>query len=141
MVPSHFVFLDNFPMTANGKIDRKSLASLFASSGNDNSSKPMDSGPANEIEQIIVEVWAEALGAEQVSLDENIFDLGVTSLMVPEVQIELQRRLGREISLVDLFEFHTSRALAAHLGGGSVAIQTSDRAQRRREARKRQQSS
>ncbi len=48
--------------------------------------------------------------------------------MVPEVQIELQRRLNREIPLVDLFEFHTVSALAAHLAGSVVVPRVSNRA-------------
>ena len=50
-------------------------------------------GPRQQIERVIIKVWAEALGVEQVGLDENIFDLGATSLMMPEVQIELRRSL------------------------------------------------
>ena len=138
MVPSHFVFLDVLPLTANGKIDRKALPAVFYANKRSGSAKPVGAGPRNEIEQILAMVWADSLGVEHVSLDENIFDLGVTSLMVPEVKIELQRRLGQEIPLVDLFEFHTVRALAAHLAGEAVTPQSSDRAQRRRAARNQQ---
>ena len=70
-----------------------------------------------------------------VERDANLFDLGVTSLMVPEVQLELQRQLDREIPLVDLFEFHTVSALAAHLAGDSAPRRSSNRAQRRLAAR------
>ena len=85
-----------------------------------------------------VEVWAEALGVANIDRDENIFDLGATSLMMPEVQSELRRRLDREISLVDLFEFHTVRSLAAHLADSVGAPSVSNRAQRRLAARVRQ---
>jgi acyl carrier protein len=67
----------------------------------------------------------------EIGLDENWFDLGATSLMMPQVQMDLQRELGREIPLVDLFEFHTVNALAAHLGGESTTQRKSDRALRR----------
>jgi acyl carrier protein len=135
MVPAHLVFLDRLPLTPNGKIDRNSLPAAFSQTGGGESARFLDEGPRTEIERIIAKVWAEALGVEQVALGENVFDLGATSLMMPDVQLELQRNLDREISLVDLFEFHTVRALAAHLAGGSVAPRRSDRAGRRRAAR------
>ena len=117
MVPSHFVFPDRLPLTPNGKIDRNELPAVVTQSWGQGSGRSIDQGPRNEIESIIVKVWAEVLGVEHVGLDENIFDLGATSLMMPEVQLELQRSLDRQISLVDLFEFHTVSTLAAHLAG------------------------
>jgi amino acid adenylation domain-containing protein len=135
MVPSHFVFLDCLPLTPNGKIDRNALPAVATQRWNEVAARSIDEGPRNEIESIIVKVWAEVLGVEQVGLDENIFDLGATSLMVPEVQLELQRNLGRQISLVDLFEFHTVSSLAFHLSGDSTAPRSTNRAALRRAAR------
>jgi len=135
MVPSHFVFLERLPLTPNGKIDRNELPAVVTQSWSEGSGRSLDQGPRTEIESIIVKVWAEVLGVEHVGLDENIFDLGATSLMMPEVQLELQRSLDRQISLVDLFEFHTVSTLAAHLAGDSIAPRSTNRAQRRRAAR------
>ncbi len=141
MVPSHFVFLDRLPLTSNGKIDRNALPAAFGSGQIADSASSTDLSPHNEIERVIVKVWAEALGVANIDRNENIFDLGATSLMVPEVQAELQRRLDREIPLVDLFEFHTVSALAAHLAGSVATPSVSNRAQRRLAARKKQGSS
>jgi amino acid adenylation domain-containing protein len=137
MVPSHFVILDRLPLTPNGKIDRNSLPTPVSRSQSGAHSGAFVADSRNENERIIAKVWAEALDVEQVGLDENIFDLGATSLMMPEVQIELQRNLDCEITLVDLFEFHTVRSLAAHLAGTSVVQVDSTRAERRRAARQR----
>jgi len=135
MVPSHFVFLERLPLTPNGKIDRNELPAVVTQSWSGGSVRSIDQGPRTEIESIIVKVWAEVLGVEHVGLDENIFDLGATSLMMPEVQLELQRSLDRQISLVDLFEFHTVSTLAAHFAGDSIAPRSTNRAERRRAAR------
>ena len=135
MVPSHFVFPERLPLTPNGKIDRNELPAVVTQSWGQGSGRSIDQGPRNEIESIIVKVWAEVLGVEHVGLDENIFDLGATSLMMPEVQLELQRSLDRQISLVDLFEFHTVSTLAAHLAGDPIALRSTNRAERRRAAR------
>jgi hypothetical protein len=55
--------------------------------------------------------------------------------MMAEVHAELERRLAREIPLVDLFEFHTVSAFAAHLVGASAPARLSHRGERRRAAR------
>jgi acyl carrier protein len=137
MVPAHFVFLEGLPLTPNGKIDRKSLPAPVGRSKSEAHLESVTTDSSSENERVIAKVWADALGIEQVGLDENIFDLGATSLMMPEVQIELQRKLDREITLVDLFEFHTVRTLAAHLTGNSAIPVDLNRAERRRAARQR----
>jgi amino acid adenylation domain-containing protein len=131
MVPSHFVFLDRLPLTANGKIDRNALPAAYGQNAQAESLLSTEKHSPDDIEGIIASVWAEALGLAVIDKNENIFDLGVTSLMVPEVLLEMQRRLDREIPLIDLFEFHTVKDLAAHLAGNTVKHVISDRAQRR----------
>jgi amino acid adenylation domain-containing protein len=132
MVPSHFVFLDRLPLTSNGKIDRKALPPVSVSGAG---AGGVDDDPHSEIERVIAGAWAHALGVDRVSRNDNFFDLGAHSLMVPEVHIQIQEALGREISLVDLFQFPTVNALATHLGGAKTARPGSDRAQRRIAAR------
>jgi amino acid adenylation domain-containing protein len=134
MVPSQFVFLASLPLTANGKIDRKALPT--PSAGLEEaviSERPQ----TTELEDSVIEVFSEALGVSQIPLHANFFDLGAHSLLIAEVHSKLQDKLGREISLVDLFEFPTVSSLARHLGGAEYATPApfSSRAQRRREAR------
>ena len=131
MVPSQIVVLDRLPLTANGKIDRKALPAIPAQNNAASSEEAQ-----NDMERTIAQIWAEALGIDNVGLHQNFFDLGATSLMVPEVQIELQQKLGREIPLIDLFQFHTIHSLAGRLTGEAPAPRPpSDRAQRRLAAR------
>ena len=133
MVPSIFMVLDSFPLTANGKVDRNALPKPVVEE------EPVASQelPRNELEAAIAREWQEALGVKQVGLNRNFFDLGAHSLMVAEVHMQLQQSLGREISLVDLFQFPTVSTLAAHLSGQAAASAVSDRAQRRLAARQR----
>ncbi len=133
MIPSIFMVLDSFPLTANGKVDRNALPKPVADEEPETSLEL----PRNELEEVIAREWQEALGVEQVGLNRNFFDLGAHSLMVAEVHMQLQQSLGREISLVDLFQFPTVSTLAAHLSGQTAASPISDRAQRRLAARQR----
>jgi amino acid adenylation domain-containing protein len=140
MVPSAFVFLPELPLTDNGKIDRKALLKLpppsiaFSAAAGQPENKSGNQ-TSNEIERIVAAAWQDALGIPSVGVNDNFFDLGAHSLTVAEVQAKLQETLGREISLVDLFQFSTVSALARHLAGAQSHSQDSDRAQRRRLAR------
>jgi amino acid adenylation domain-containing protein len=137
MIPSAFVFLPSFPLTDNGKIDRKTLLKLPPPNLSFQAPEAVGEG-GTEMERIIARAWREALGVPHVDLNENFFDLGAHSLTVAEVQARLQQDLGREVALVDLFQFSTVTALAAHLAGSQAVVavsQASDRAQRRRMAR------
>ena len=140
MVPSAFVFLPELPLTDNGKIDRKALLKLpppnitFSAAASPLESKSGHQ-TSNEIERIVAAAWQDALGIPSVGMNDNFFDLGAHSLTVAEVQAKLQEALGREISLVDLFEFSTVSTLARHLAGTESHGQLSDRAQRRMLAR------
>jgi amino acid adenylation domain-containing protein len=140
MVPSAFVFLPELPLTDNGKIDRKALLKLpppsiaFSAAAGPPENKSGNQ-TSNEIERIVAAAWQDALGIPSVGVNDNFFDLGAHSLTVAEVQAKLQETLGREISLVDLFQFSTVSALARHLAGAQSHSQDSDRAQRRRLAR------
>ena len=87
---------------------------------------------------MIAQAWKDALGVDSVGLNENFFDLGAHSLLVAEVHMQLQQLLGRELSLVDLFQFPTVTALANYLKGEETAPQVSSRAARRLAARQQQ---
>ena len=132
MVPANFVFLDRFPLTSNGKIDRKALPPVALD-------KPVVdpvSRPGNQMETTLAAIWAEALGLERIGVEQNYFDLGASSLMVAEVHSRLQQHLQQEVSLVDLFQFPTVRALSTHLSGVISVPAVSDRASRRLAARR-----
>jgi acyl-coenzyme A synthetase/AMP-(fatty) acid ligase/acyl carrier protein len=134
MAPVHFVFMDSFLLTANGKIDRKALLAPLPGM---EYQPPAAAPQTTELETVLIEVFSEALGVPQIPLAANFFDMGAHSLLIAEVHSRLQERLAREISLVDLFEFSTIASLARHLGGVEYAAHApvSSRAQRRREAR------
>ncbi len=96
----------------------------------------------SETERIVARAWQQALGIPSVGLTENFFDLGAHSLTVADAHAKLQEALGREIALLDLFQFTTVDTLAAHLDaqsanqavGARAASQLSERAARRRMA-------
>jgi hypothetical protein len=60
------------------------------------------------------------LGLEQVGRDDNFFDLGGHSLLLVQVSSHLYSAIHQQVSLIELFQFPTVRALAQHLAGGEV---------------------
>jgi acyl carrier protein len=104
--------LDAFPLTPNGKVDRKALPSP---DGHQLATSTNYVSPTSNKECVIAEVWQEVLKVEKVGLNDNFFDLGGHSLLLVQVQSRLRKRLNRDIMLIDLFQRPTVGSLAEFL--------------------------
>ncbi|HSU83067.1 MAG TPA: amino acid adenylation domain-containing protein, partial [Thermoanaerobaculia bacterium] len=113
MVPSAFVLLERLPITPNGKVDRRALPAPVAAA-----EASVQAAPEGAIEERIAAVWREVLGVERVGVTDNFFDVGGHSLLLVRLHSRLQEELGREISLLELFNHPSIRSQADHLGGG-----------------------
>ncbi len=122
MVPSLFVLLDELPVTAHGKVDRRALHRLAAArdAAREEASPAATPAGASEIERRVAAVWREVLGTAEVGREDNFFDLGGHSLLLFQVKARLGESLGREVSILDLFQLPTVAALAAHLAGAEA---------------------
>ncbi len=83
--------------------------------GREVQARPAAALTPRELEGWILESWRQALGREQIGLDDNFFDLGGNSLLGLRVTTELQRELRREVLPLALYEAPTVRSLAAYL--------------------------
>ncbi|AZK48524.1 non-ribosomal peptide synthetase/type I polyketide synthase [Paenibacillus lentus] len=110
-IPSHFIYLEQIPLTPNGKLDRKSLPEpeLQLRSNSDAIT------PTTEMEQLIAEAWKAVLGLENVSIHDKYFEIGGNSINLIQLQSMLQRRLKRDIPIVALFHYPTIHELAEYL--------------------------
>jgi len=112
MVPSAFVMLDKFPLTPNGKIDRKALpAPDHTVTGFGQPFVP----PSTLAEEVLAEIWAEVLNIEQVGIHDNFFDLGGHSLLAIRVVARLRDMMELDLSVRSLFEKPTIAELAAEV--------------------------
>ncbi|WLH09410.1 non-ribosomal peptide synthetase [Pseudomonas lurida] len=105
MVPTHFMFLAQMPLTPNGKLDRKGLPEPDASL-----LQQAYVAPETELEQQIAAIWAEVLRLPQVGLNDNFFEVGGHSLLAIQITSRVQAELGLEVPLVEVFQTETLRA-------------------------------
>jgi len=110
MVPLAVTVLPTWPRTATGKIDRRALPSPERKT-------ERYSAPETSLQESLAAIWAEAMGISRVGLDDNFFDLGGHSLLIPRIRFALREKLNREVAVMDFFAFPTIRALAAHMEG------------------------
>ncbi len=109
MVPSAFVFLDEIPLTVNGKIDRKALPLP----GKITSGR-MDSyeEPKTGIEEVLANIWCSVLGLEKVGRKDNFFELGGHSIIGVKMFNEVEKQLGVKVQLSVIFRASTIEDLA-----------------------------
>ncbi|OXM65719.1 non-ribosomal peptide synthetase/MFS transporter [Amycolatopsis vastitatis] len=111
MVPSAYVTLDAFPLTPNGKLDRKALPAPSPSTADAGGTEPR-----TDVEKLMAQLWQEVLGLDRVGIDDDFFDLGGHSLLATKVVSRLRRRLPEGspgITVMDVFAEPTIRELAA----------------------------
>jgi len=116
MVPALLVPMCAMPLNPNGKVDRAALPKPDIAV--DAGSAADDDGA--DLETMIAGSWRRILRVPAVGLDDNFFDVGGDSLRLVSVHADLERRLKREIAIVDMFEFTTPRALARYLRDGGT---------------------
>jgi amino acid adenylation domain-containing protein/non-ribosomal peptide synthase protein (TIGR01720 family) len=116
MVPAHLLFLEQMPLTPNGKLDRKGLPQPDASL-----LQQEYVAPQSELEQQIAAIWAEVLRLPQVGLNDNFFELGGDSIISIQV-VSRARQAGIRFTPKDLFQHQTVQSLAAVARQGAEGL-------------------
>jgi acyl carrier protein len=112
MLPGVFVLLEAFPLTPNGKIDRKALPAPEAA---DRTRGTSYVAPRTVLEELLVEVWQEVLKVERIGIHDHFFEIGGHSLLATRVIARLRNVLDLDIPLRTLFEQPTVEQLAQGL--------------------------
>jgi len=112
MVPAVFVGLDKVPLTANGKVDRRSLPEPVGSE------EPEGNGycpPRDRLELQLTKIWESLLQVERVGVKDNFFGLGGHSLLATRLIARIEKTLGKRVSLASLFQSPTIVGIAKEL--------------------------
>lgn len=103
MTPTHFVRLDRFPLTENGKVDRSVLPDPILTTHY--------VAPGDSVEAALLEVWKGIFGREDVSVADNFFDLGGDSIKAVQIAARLfEKKI--EVKARDILRYHTIEQIA-----------------------------
>jgi thioesterase domain-containing protein/acyl carrier protein len=109
MVPSSFVFLEQFPMTANKKVDRGALPPPSIEHRSGGSSHVQ---PRNGMEVQLTALWQQVLEVQEIGVHDNFFDLGGHSLKAAQLFFQLETVFEKHLPLATLFQAPTIAELA-----------------------------
>ena len=114
MLPARFVFLESFPLTHNGKVDRKALMRIDDEQASyAGQAMPQDALIyGNEIEAAIAAIWMELLERPGIGPDEDLFDCGAHSLAAVQAVSRMREQFEVEVQLRHVFEKPTVSGLA-----------------------------
>jgi amino acid adenylation domain-containing protein len=132
MVPSSVVFLDMLPLTPTGKLDREQLlATIDGSRGrtgmadaprSDTTARKRTT-PQTPVEEMLLGIWTEVLGVEDIGLDDDFFDLGGHSLLVIYALARIRDVFHVELPVRLMFEKRTPAEQAHEIGlASSTAV-------------------
>jgi hypothetical protein len=98
MVPDSLVAMDRFPLTVNGKLDKRALP--------DPEFGTIDEyvAPTNETEASVCKIWEEVLGVKQVGTMDNFFQIGGNSILAIQVSHRMNKALKCKVKVSDLFK-------------------------------------
>lgn len=119
MIPGIYIFVDQMPLNANGKIDRRFLADLesgYALIETDYVA------PRTKEESILADEWGKVLNNNKVGIDDNFFDIGGDSLKIVKILVALLPYKW-DLTARDLYNLQTIRKLAEKIGGFDVSYE------------------
>ncbi|CAJ4103769.1 non-ribosomal peptide synthetase [Burkholderia pseudomallei] len=118
MVPSAYVRLDAWPLTPNGKLDRRALPAP----ADDAYARAEYEAPQGAKEEALAAIWRELLHVERVSRHDNFFELGGHSLLAVQLVSRLRQALSVEVALGTVFDAPVLSALASRLDDNTAAV-------------------
>lgn len=144
MVPSQYLTIESFPLTPNGKIDRKAFpAPSESKSFAIHKDYVM---PSNELEVTIASVWQDLLKLPKIGTNDNFFDSGGHSLLAVQLHARLKQLIDPELTLIDIFTYPTIISLVefvnskANFEGEEMVFPESKRAEMSKQRISRQKS-
>lgn len=112
MIPGRFIVLEEFPLTASGKVDRKSLSHSRERKVNP---VKISARGDNDYISLVQSYWQRILKRESIELQCNFFDAGGNSLLAAQLAFDLEHELGVRVPLIKIFQYPTISGFAGYL--------------------------
>ena len=117
MLPTAFVMLENFPLNASGKVDRRALPAPEITRA---PSRRVMIAPRDPVELKLARIWETILGAHPIGVKDDFFELGGHSLLALRLIAQIQHEFGKPLPLASLFQEPTIEHLARLLRDEAV---------------------
>jgi amino acid adenylation domain-containing protein len=115
MVPRYFVRLEAFPLTPNGKTDRRALSTY---QWTETAAEPAPVGETHSPTEVaMLPMWHKLFPGETITSESDFFELGGDSLMLVMLQSMIRNKFGLRLEAVDISEYFTLRKLAQWVDG------------------------
>lgn len=121
MVPTLWVTVEEMPLTPNGKVDAKSLATFTE---NSNQKQVNTGAPRDDVEMALYRIWREILLEKEIGIRDNFFDVGGSSIAAIKVMHFIDKQFAVRIPVSELINHPTIEAL-----GGLVRAEASNQCQ------------
>jgi amino acid adenylation domain-containing protein len=118
MIPDYYAVLEQFPLTANGKIDKNALKSIEVRTV----SRTEFIAPGNEVELELVEIWQSLLGNKKIGIRDNFFDIGGNSILLVQMYAKIEKIHPGVLTVTDLFSYPTITKLSEFIIGSAGKI-------------------
>ncbi len=119
MVPSFVTIMEQFPLTPNGKIDRKAFPDPVDVSQSQTARKE----PSTATEKQLAEIWNTTVGGHEIGLNDDFFDSGMDSLMAIQLMITIHKEFNVKIEPTDMFNLSSIKLLAEYLDSADRKVQ------------------
>ncbi|CAF1079983.1 unnamed protein product, partial [Adineta steineri] len=114
MIPSFFIILEQLPLNANGKVDRKSLPILKTSFYSSDTIHHQHIEPSNELEIYIHSLWCQVLSQSRISTNTNFLSIGGHSLLLVQLYHNYKMTLNIDTTKISIFELSQHLTIADH---------------------------
>jgi amino acid adenylation domain-containing protein len=122
MVPAHIEFVDAFPLTPNGKVDRAALPAP----GTERQREEELVAPRTALEEELCSIWQDVLAVAPIGVLDDFFELGGTSLLAVLMAARVQTALGIDLAVARVFEHSTIAELAQSLSDDLIRHESDD---------------
>jgi amino acid adenylation domain-containing protein len=116
MIPSQIMVLDQFPLTANGKLDRRALPAPDTTASTDLEI------PVTPTEELLASLWQGLLKVKSVGRSDNFFELGGHSLLATQLVTRIRDIFGVEVPVRKIFEQNILSELAREIDQASASV-------------------